>query len=150
MASTVSGSLRALVLDLSATFMPNGYICLMPWTEARYNYTLKPCSKNRTEGFFCSKATVRSVLTHIWGSVFQSKPSKLDCRIPAWCGFITLSSPIKVSFTWAETNLYHFMKNTAPDTMLKNEKKLAHLVCCTCPEGCYRLQIPQAMYYRDC
>lgn len=42
------------------------------------------------------------------------------------------------------------MKNTALVTMLKNEKKLAHLVCCTCPEGCYRRPIPQAMYYRDC
>jgi len=41
-------------------------------------------------------------------------------------------------------------KHTALATMLRNEKKPAHLVCCTCPEGCYRLPIPQAMYYRDC
>lgn len=41
-------------------------------------------------------------------------------------------------------------KNTALATMVSNEKKLAHLECCTCPEGCYKLQTPQAMYYRDC
>lgn len=45
----------------------------------------------------------------------------------------------------------HGTKRHCPvDTMFKNEKKLAHLVCCTCPEGCYRLQTPQAMCYRDC